>query len=737
MRALRIILALAGAFLAAAAPLAAQDGPSAPARPAEATRDPAMLVADDVVLDAQDRLIARGHVEAFHEGRRLTARQIVYDRSADRIEITGPLTLTEEGGTTVVVADSATLDRDLVNGILRGARMVMHEQLQLAAHQMRRTDARVTELYKASVTSCRVCETGRPPLWQIRARRMIHDQEKRRLYFYDAQLRVLDTPVFYLPRLQMPDGSVDRATGFLAPGFVNSSLLGTGVRAPFFIAFNDHSDLTIAPFWATNSRRLDLRYRQAFRTGDIEIETAIADDDFSSRATRGYLFAEGRFDLPRDFDLRFDLELTSDDTFLLDHGFSDKDRLQSGISAERARRDEYVRLSLDHVHSLREDESNDTLPGSIANGEYTRRVFPSRLGGELRLTALAHSHYRPSDDSTDGPDFDLFADGRDVTRLTAQADWLRQWTGRAGVLATVEAGLAIDHFEIAQIGATADDQATEITPRAALRLRWPLMKASRGGVAHVVEPVAQLAWSGGSDPDVPLDESTAVEFDEGNLFNISRFPAPDRRERGVSGAVGVSYTRLSPQGWEGRLALGKVIREERLREPGGTPTFSRSSGLRDRNSDLLVAAQARTDTGLVVTGRSLIDDELDASKAEARISWQNARTDLGATYTWLPDDPVEDRADSVSEWSLDGEYRFARHWTASGEWRFDASSERSVRAGAGITYTNECVDITLSVTRRFTSSRVLEPETNIGFTVGLRGFSAAAQDQSFTRTCRK
>ena len=241
MRALRLMLALAGALLAGAGLLVAQDRTPEPAVP-----DPAMLVADDVMLETDGRLVARGNVEAFHDGRRLTAREISYDRAADRLEITGPLTLTEAGSETVVIADSASLDRDLVNGILRGARIVMQDQLQLAAHQMRRTDARVTELYKASVTSCRVCETGRPPLWQIRAERMIHDQEKRRLYFYNAQLRVLDTPVIYLPRLRMPDGSVDRATGFLPPEFINSSLLGTGVRVPYFIAIDDHRDLTCA-----------------------------------------------------------------------------------------------------------------------------------------------------------------------------------------------------------------------------------------------------------------------------------------------------------------------------------------------------------------------------------------------------------------------------------------------------------------------------------------------------------
>ena len=132
----------------------------------------------------------------------------------------------------------------------------------------------------------------------------------------------------------------------------------------------------------------------------------------------------------------------------------------------------------------------------------------------------------------------------------------------------------------------------------------------------------------------------------------------------------------------------------------------------------------------------LFDDVFDATKAEARASWQNDRTDIAATYIWLAEDPREGRNSTVAEWAIEGNYRFARHWTASAEWRYDASTDRSVRAGAGLTYTNECVDITLSVSRRFTSSTILEPETNIGFTVALRGFSAATQDKSFTRTCR-
>lgn len=705
---------------------------------AQQAEGPAMLVADEVRLTGDGRLVAEGNVEAMYQGRRLTADRIVYARDTGQLIITGPLSLTEPGtgGGTVLIADSAELDRDLRNGILRGARIVMQQQLQLAASRMRRTDARYNQLTRVSVTSCRICEEGGAPLWQIRAERLVHDQQERQLYFENAQLRVLDVPVFYLPRLRLPDPTVERATGFLAPSVVNSSLLGTGVEAPYFIRLGDHRDLTLAPFWATNSRRLGFRYRQAFRRGEIEFNGAIADDDFSPDARRGYLFGEGRFDLPREFTLRFDLELTSDDTFLPDHGFSDKDRLRSGVTVDRARRDEYISGAITHYRSLRDGESNSTLPSIVGDADYERRFFPARVGGELRFSAALHSHYRRSDRVTDGSDLDRFADGRDVTRLTSGLNWQRDWLLPAGVLAELRTGLTLDHFEIRQIGETAQPQATELTPTVAAQLRWPLLRAGSAGVAHVIEPVAQLAWSGGSNPDIPRDESTVIEFDEGNLFNVSRFNAPDRRERGAAAAYGLSYARIDPEGWETRLALGQVWRDDRLLESDGTRSFTLSSGLRNRTSDLLIAAQYRNATGLTVTARGLFDGVMDVTKAEARASWINDRTDIGATYIWLSDDPRESRAATVSEWAIDGSYRFARHWTARGQWRYDAETDSNIRAGAGLTYTNECVDITVSVSRRFTSSTILEPETNIGFTVGLGGFSASTWDESFTRTCR-
>ena len=531
----------------------------------------AVLVADEVYLTDDKTLVASGNVEAFYEGRRLKAKSITYDREKDRLFLTGPITLLE-GDETIILADAGELDRDFNRGLLTGARIVMNDQLQLAANEIRRINGRYAQLYKVSATSCKICEDGKAPLWQIRAKRLIHDKEEGQLYFHDAQFRVLDVPVFYLPRLRMPDPTVERATGFLFPSATSSSVLGTGIRLPYFITLGDDKDLTLTPFLTDKTRTLEWRYRQAFRTGRIEFEGAFSNDDIGLvDENRAYIFGEGKFNLRNDFKLTFGIEAVTDDNYLLDYGFSDKDRLRSGFAIERARRDEYIRGGLNYYTSLRDDESDSFLPNYVIDTEYQKRFFPTALPGELRFSAQAHSHTRPSTSTTDGSDFDSFADGRDVNRLTTSLVWLNNWTLAGGIQAETQAGLAVDGFLINQAGTTSDSEAVELTPSAAVKLSWPLLKSEKAGATQILEPSVQLAWAGGSNPDVPNDESTVTEFDEGNLFAISRFAAPDRRERGYTASYGATWTRIDPKGWQTSFAVGQVFVTHNFLNPMAQP----------------------------------------------------------------------------------------------------------------------------------------------------------------------
>lgn len=690
------------------------------------SRDAALLVADQVLVEDQNRLIATGNVEALYDGNRLTAARIAYDRTTDRLTIDGPVRITTTDGI-VLVADGADLDRSLENGLLRGARMVLDAQLQLASVEARRVGGRYTQLSKVAITSCQVCGTGRAPLWQIRARRVVHDQEERQLYFDGAQLRILDVPVFYIPRLRLPDPTLARAQGFLIPELRSSTLLGFGIKTPYFIPLGDHADLTLTPYLSTVTRTLEYRIRRAFRTGDLEIKGAFGEDTVLSGQTRGYLFAEGGFALPQDYRLTFNIQAVSDPSYLSDYDVDDTDRLESALTVERVRRDRYFGASLLHYESLRDTEDNATQPTIVTDLRQEQRWFP-RWGGELRLNTIAHAHYRYSDLDIDGPDADSEIDGRDVTRLNLGLAYLNRWTLTGGIRMGVTAQVLADAYRIRQ-DSTMDPSSTALTSSAAVELRWPWVRSEGSGARNLIEPVAQLGWTGGTRKAVPNDESTRVEFDEGNLLALSRFPAVDRRERGLVGTVGLRWLHQAPSGLSSSLTLGRVWRDT------VDGDFSDSSGLSGDTSDWLIAGHVDLANGLGFTARGILDSDLDIAKAEARGAWTTDRWGINATYVLLAADAQEDRAAALSEWNFAGTYNLTRFWTASASWRYDLEADALARSRLRLDYRNECVEVGFSVSRRFATSTNVEPSTNFGLTVALKGFSTGGSAKEYRRTC--
>ena len=703
---LRIVLTVL-ALLLPAATLAQQE----PARPA-------VLVADELFITSDRELVARGNVEAFQGGTRLEAREIRYNRESGALTITGPIRI-YDGQSGVILADAADLDSTLRIGLLTGARLVLDQQLQLAAASIERVSPRYDQLYKTAVTSCRVCEDGKPPLWQIRARRVIHDKEEGQLYFDQAQFRIRNTPVFYIPRLRLPDPTVERADGFLIPTVRTTSELGVGIKLPYFFTLGDDRDITVTPYIASRTTTLELRYRQAFVNGSIELNGAVSRDDERPGETRAYLFGTGAFDLRNDFKLDFDFELTTDDSYLRDYDYSDKDRLDSEIVISRARRDEFISGGLINFKSLRDGEDNSTLPTIVADAIYEKRYFPSAIGGELRLGANGHTHIRSSDQ-------DIV--GRDVSRINLDAEWLRGWTLPGGLRAEASLGVLADLFNITQDSTTNQSQ-SQVTPFAAVALRYPLAKTTSTGVTHFLEPMAQLGWTGGNELDLPNEESTLVEFDGGNLLSLSRFPSVDRRERGRVTALGVNWSRFDPAGLETTLTLGQLFRSEE------NDSFTVSSGLEGKQSDFLVAGQLKTQNGWSITGRSIFNSSFDFTKAEIRGQYDTEKIGLTGTYLWLTSDTAESRPRDTSEISLDGWFRIDDNWSANADWRYDTAQNRASTVGVGFGYNNECVSIDFSVKRRYTTSTSLEPSTSLGFTIGLRGFSAKKGTDTYARTC--
>lgn len=680
-----------------------------------AAQDRATLVADSVTVQSGTTLAATGHVEVFFKGQRLTAAAITYDQTTNRLVIAGPIRI-DDGKGNLFLADQAEMSADLTEGLLTSARLVLNQHLQLAAAQIERSDGgNLTAMRSVVASSCTICAGNPTPLWEIRAREVVHDNAAQQLYFSDAVLRFYGVPVLYVPILRVPDPSLSRATGFLLPKLTLSSTLGNGLKIPYFITMGTSRDLTLTPFLTDrNNQTLGVRYREAFATGMLDIEGAVSNDTLGRPLPRGYLTASGNFDLGKDYKLDFDGTIVSDRSYLVDYGISNNDRLESQADLTRVRRDLDFSAQIVGLESVREGESNSTLPTTASDLTYEKRFNLPGIGGSAGFDFSTHTEYRSSTDPLDS-NGDGTADGRDLNRISMGADWNRNWTAPNGMVLQAMGIAAFDTYAISQ-DATFGGRPQRLSGAAGVALRWPWAKQDADGGSQILEPVVQLVTARQSVAAVPNSDSTQVEFDEANLYALDRFPGADAVEVGTWVNLGLSWLRDDPQGWSMGATAGRVVR---LVDEG---QFSAASGLDGQLSDWLLVWSMEDAEGLALTTRVILDDGLSLTKGELRFDYTRPSLTLAGGYVYLLADASEARTETASEIRLQANADLSGNWSANLAGRYDIRAARLAESGLELAYRNECIDVTLSLSRTYTSSTSVTPSTEAGLSVELLGF---------------
>ena len=677
--------------------------------------DPVRMIADRIEIAPDGDLIASGDIEIFYGAENLIAEEIRYDTETETLNVTGPILFTDENGDTIE-AEFAELSRDLQNGLLKSARIMLEDQLELQAAEMERIDGITAELRGVAATSCISCDT-RPPLWQIRASAVRHDKLKRTVHFKNAQVRVADIPILYLPRLRIPDPNLKRAAGFLVPSIRSTSRLGTGVVVPYFVPIGTDKDITLTPYISAKTRTLEVRYRQVVKNGSITFDGAISDDDIESASLRAYGRIVGKFNVLDGYKLGFTLQSVSDDAYVGDYQLDTSETMESNVTLERTKEDQHQEISLSNYQSLYDNEGN--RPFLTSFGQIEQRVAMARIGGTLSVRGEFWGAARSSD---------LNATGRDIMRANTVVRYQRVWDLAAGTQVSFEHESRLDHFVIDQDDAY-NRQNTTSTHSSALTLRWPLIGRSKTG-AHYVEPIYQIARVRMSkDIAVPAEESIHSEFDQGNLLALSRFPAPDRVETGQRRAVGVNYNYRGMTGYELGLSLGQIEWETQPSD------FSQTSGLAGVKSDLLLAAQVETPIGLNFYARTLLDDQGKAGKSEVISKFNFKKYSVDGRYSFLPADSEAQSNNDIAEWTLNQSYKVGENWQLSNSLRYDLQADSLATAGIGVKWDGQCSSVVFSADRRFTDLGTSPPQTTYGFSIALKGFSTGGASRAIKTSC--
>jgi LPS-assembly protein len=320
-------LALLAIF--AGAPAAAQG----PAPKAEAPAARMVVEARELDYDETKNIVsARGDVQIYYKGRLLEADRVIYDRNTQRVYAEGHARLTETDGT-IVHAERFDLTDDFKNGFIESLQADTPDNTQFSAPRAERLGGVSTVFDLGSYTACEACkdDPSRPRTWRVRAKRIIHDNVEKMIYYEDATLEFFDMPIAYMPFWSAPDPTVKRKSGILTPVAVYRSQLGYGVGLPLYWAMAPDYDLTITPTYFTRQGPyLSGEFRERFENGGFNVTAegthvgdpgafAAAPLGAGDRRWRGAAHSAGEFALNDEWKVGWDVTALSDRYFIQDY----------------------------------------------------------------------------------------------------------------------------------------------------------------------------------------------------------------------------------------------------------------------------------------------------------------------------------------------------------------------------------------------------------------------------------
>ena len=157
----------------------------------------ASIIADSIEIDAKGNLTAKGNIEIHHDDNILKAQEIFYHRSSDKLTAKGPISLIDGTGDETK-ADSAVFENGFQEAILHATQVILKNQLEITAEELRYAVNQTSDFNRVSATSCKTCN-GEKPFWVIKAKKVSHNKKLKKIYFYDAYLEIFGVPAFFIP----------------------------------------------------------------------------------------------------------------------------------------------------------------------------------------------------------------------------------------------------------------------------------------------------------------------------------------------------------------------------------------------------------------------------------------------------------------------------------------------------------------------------------------------------------
>lgn len=746
--------------------------------------DQLFLEADTVSYDSDTATVtASGGVQIDYGQYKLVARRIVYDQNLKRLVAAGDVELVEPGGNRIY-ADALDVTDDFADGFIKALRIETPDNTRLAAAEAVRESSSVTTFERGVYTACEACRENpdRPPLWQVKARRIVWDQQEQVIRYYGARFELFGAPLAYLPYFATPDPTVKRRSGFLAPSFVQSDKTGFGVRVPYFLALSDSYDATVAGTYYSKQGFLgEVEYRQAFENGYFTLQAAGISqnkpeefDDFWSDGinfredippeNRGMIGTTGRFAINEQWTFGWDALLQTDPNFSEVYSIDNFNEVyrSSEIYLTGLGTQSFFDLRAQKFEVQTQNTFNEEVqPYVLPSLDYEYIAENPIYGGQLQLNANITNIRR--DDSFPAsllvcrPGFytEGVCDGSmgfpywtdtfrrnalegDYSRGTVEANWKRDFITDTGLVLTPSANVRGDVYRAdmrsdgfdygtlySDLGAfSIDETGVRGMATAAIEARYPyLIETER--TSHLIEPIAQLLVR----PDaskagmLPNEDAQTLVFNTANLFSHDKFSGYDRIEGGTRANVGVQYSGVFGTGYFVNAVAGQSfhLAGENPYAQDNLALVGYDSGLETDRSDYVAGVALTVPFGITLGAQGRFDEsDLELRRTDLSSSFSYGKVNASVIYSQIAAQPIYGLPQDRQQITTSAGVQLTDSIRAFGSIGYDIENESVISRSFGVGYADECFSLIAQYQSTDDRYQLTSSESRLMVTLSLR-----------------
>ena len=578
----------------------------------------------------------------------------------------------------------------------------------------------ITSIKKAVFTSCK--KTDNCPPWQLQASEIKHDKNKKKLIYNDTILKIYDVPVFYFPKFFHPDPTVKRQSGFLAPKFSNSNILGSSLGVPYFYAISDNKDFTFSPtFFSKNTKMFQSEYRQENQNssfiGDFGFTNGYKPSKASKKKNVSHLFAkfEKNLKLNNFFasDINIFLEKTSKDTYL--KIFNDnlqkspikpnnQDNLHSGVNLF-VENEKFSFLSGADIFEDLSLNNNDRYQFVLPYYSYSKFINPINYGT-----------------------FEFNSQGDNILENTnvLKTKVINNFNFKSDNKIISGLGLSNNFNIFFKNLNTVGKNTTEYksSPQSELQSlleinsELPLLKISER-YNETLKPRISLKFNPGDMKNHSTDER---EISVSNIFNSNRLSMNDSLEAGNSLTLGVEYEKENKNHKENylRFSLASVFRDTE------EENISKQTSLNQKSSNVFGSLDLGLSKALNLDYKFAIDNNLQQFEYNSfgvNLSLNNFVT----TFSFVEDNSSLNNANYFENSS---KYTFDQSNSISFKTRRNREVSLTEYYDLVYEYNNDCMTAGIKYNKTYYEDGDLKPTENIMFTISL--FPLTSFQQSTT-----